>query len=545
VNRVIEFVRAQGGPAWLVGGYVRDRLLGRPTHDLDLIVPSDAVRLARRLGDAFGGASFVLDAQRDVGRVILADATGQALAVDVARLRVPELLDDLALRDFTVNAMALDIASPAMPLVDPFDGRADLDRRLLRAVTEGAFHDDPLRMLRGVRLVAELGLAIDGATFNLIRRDARLLPAVSPERIRDELMRIVASPLGWQHLRLLADLGLLQVALPESAAQSGVAQSPPHYQDVFDHSRSVLAHLQGIFSLIWPDGPHARPQAAPGCATVIAGEDRWREIELTLAPYVADLQQHLAQPLAAGRTRKDALCWAALAHDWGKPLTRTVEAPLVEAPLVEAPHAEAPHAEAPPVEAPPVEASPVEAPPGGRIRFFDHAHRGAQLVEGRLQALRFSGDEIEYVARLTALHMRPGELANQESLTRRAEYHFFRDAGSYGPDVALLSLADYLATLAPTLAGTEPHEPEASRWRKRLETARHLLEVYFRERETRVSPAPLLDGRQVMSELGLPPGPAVGVLLEGLAEAQAVGLVRTRDEAVAWLREQPVAGQRS
>jgi len=167
------------------------------------------------------------------------------------------------------------------------------------------------------------------------------------------------------------------------------------------------------------------------------------------------------------------------------------------------------------------------------------------LVEGRLQALRFSGDEIEYVARLTALHMRPGELANQESLTRRAEYHFFRDAGSYGPDVALLSLADYLATLAPTLAGTEPHEPEASRWRKRLETARHLLEVYFRERETRVSPAPLLDGRQVMSELGLPPGPAVGVLLEGLAEAQAVGLVRTRDEAVAWLREQPVAGQRS
>ncbi len=504
IDRIIGFVRAQGRPAWLVGGFVRDRLLDRPTHDLDLIVPSDAVRLARRLGEAFGGASFVLDAQRDVGRVILAGPTGRTLEVDIARLRLPELMDDLALRDFTVNAMALDIAAPDLPLIDPFDGRADLDRRLLRAVTEGAFYDDPLRMLRGVRMVAELGLTIDGATFNLIRRDAGLLPAVSPERIRDELMRIVASPLGWQHLRLLADLGLLQVALPESAAQVGVAQSPPHYQDVFDHTCSVLAHLQGILSLIWPDGPDQMPPQAPDGTTIIASPGQWREIGTALAPYVADLQQHLAQPLASGRSRRDALCWAALAHDWGKPANRTVEE-------------------------------------GGRIRFFDHDQWGARLVEERLQALRFSSDEIAYVARLTALHMRPGELANQEPVTRRAGYHFFRDAGSTGPDVAVLSLADYLATLAPALAGAEPHAPEAARWRSRVEVARHLLETYFRERETRVSPAPLLDGRQVMAELGLPPGPAIGVLLEGLAEAQAVGQVRTRDEALAWLREQPGA----
>lgn len=498
IDRVIEFVRGQGRPAWLVGGYVRDRLLDRPTNDLDLIVPSAAVRLARRLGEVFGGASFVLDAQRDVGRAILPGPTGQTLEVDVARLRVPDLLDDLALRDFTVNAMALDLSGAGLPLIDPFGGRTDVDRRLLRAVTEGAFCDDPLRMLRGVRMIAELDFSLDGATFNLIRRDAHLLGAASPERVRDELVRILDAPRAWQHLRLMQDLQLLQAAIPETAVQAGVTQSPPHYQDVFDHTRSVLAHLEGIFALIQPGGPYALPAAVPGDPTVMAPPEQWRDLEALLAPYRTDLLLHLALPLAAGRTRREALAWAALAHDWGKPAKRTVEE-------------------------------------GGRVRFFEHDHWGALVARARLQALKFAGDEIDYVAGLTDLHMRPGELARMEPVTPRAEYRFFRDAGSTGPDVVLLSLADHLASFAPA--------PDAERWRRRLDMARRVLHAYFRDRTERVSPLPLLDGRQVMAELSLSPGPAVGALLEGLREAQAVGQVRTTDEALAWLREQPAPDQ--
>ena len=110
------------------------------------------------------------------------DAAGATLEVDVARLRVPDLLDDLALRDFTINAMALDICAgdPDRALIDPFDGRADLARGLLRAVTEGAFRDDPLRMLRAVRMAVELGFRIEDATFNLIRRDAALIRPCRP-----------------------------------------------------------------------------------------------------------------------------------------------------------------------------------------------------------------------------------------------------------------------------------------------------------------------------------------------------------------------------
>ena len=109
IDQVLSFICARGEPAWLVGGFVRDRLLDRPTHDLDVIVPDDGIRLARAVANAFGGAFFVLDDERDVARAVLEDAAGESLEVDVARLRAPDLLDDLSLRDFTINAMAASI----------------------------------------------------------------------------------------------------------------------------------------------------------------------------------------------------------------------------------------------------------------------------------------------------------------------------------------------------------------------------------------------------------------------------------------------------
>jgi poly(A) polymerase len=491
-DRVIAFIRAQERPAWLVGGFVRDRLLGRITHDLDLVVPEGGIRLARAVAAAFGGASFVLDDARDVGRAIVSDPTGESLDVDVARLRVPDLLDDLALRDFTVNAIALDINTAATEpaLFDPFEGRADLSRRLLRAVTEGAFRDDPLRMLRGVRMVAELGFRIEDATYNLTRRDAPLIQSVSGERVRDELVRILVAPGAWQHLRLLAALGLLRYTLPEAAAQQGVAQSAPHYQDVFDHTRSVLAHLEGIYALLWPESGYARPQPVADDPTVVAAEVQWVEVADTLVPFADDLRAHLSLPLASGHTRRDLLLWAAMTHDWGKPAKRTEN-------------------------------------DTGQTHFYDHDRWGALLVESRLQALKFAGDEVTYVARLTDLHMRPAHLARDFPPTPRAVYRYFRDAETTGPDCALLGLADQMAMQAQDFV------PET--WQRRLATTRTLFDAYFRDHPRSVTPAPLLNGRQVMAELDLKPGPRIGELLEGLREAQATGEVNSETEARTWL----------
>jgi len=497
-DAVIALIAAQGRPAWLVGGYVRDRLLGRPTHDLDVIVPEGGVRLVRAIANAFGGACFVLDAERDVGRAILRNQSGAPLEVDVARLRSPELHEDLSLRDFTVNAMAQEITSAGVSaeLIDPFDGRGDLRKRLIRAVTESSLRDDPLRCLRAVRQAVELGFRIEEATYNLIRRDAALLANVAGERVRDELMRIVAAPGAWQHMRLLADLAILPIVLPEAAALIGVTQSPPHYQDVFDHTRSVMAHVEGLLALLWPEA-FAVPAPVPDDSTVIAAAWQWADVADLLAPYRDDLRRHLNQTLAAGRTRRDWLFWAALAHDWGKPAMRTVDA-------------------------------------DGRVRFYEHDQWGAVLVQHRGEALKFATDEIAYLARLVYGHMRPTHLAHDYPPSRRAIYRYYVAMGDAGPECGLLSLADSMATRAV------PPDPES--WRRRLEVTGRLLHVFFRERQERLEPAPLLDGHQLMAEFGLSAGPQIGRLLDGLREAQAVGEVTTLAEARAWLAERIRAG---
>jgi poly(A) polymerase len=500
IDQVFSFICARGEPAWLVGGFVRDWLLGRMTHDLDVIVPDGGVRLARAVANAFSGAFFILDDERDVARAVLREPSGETLEVDVARLRAPDLLDDLSLRDFTINAMAADIADRkasgmhdvhVAQIIDPFGGRADLDRKLIRAVTESSFRDDPLRALRAVRQSVDLGFRIEDATYNLIRRDAPLLAAVSGERVRDELMRIVSAPGAWQHVRTLASLDLLSPSLPEVASLIGVTQPAPHYQNVFDHTRAVMAHLEGIYALLWPDA-YRIPQAVADDTTVIAEESQWVAVAELLTPYADDLRAHLVQPLAAGRVRRDLLFWAALAHDWGKPAMRTVD-------------------------------------DDGRTRFYEHDHWGAVLVGHRGQALKLSSDEIAYLTTLVDEHMRPTLLAQDDLPSRRAIYRFYRDLSDAGPDCTVLSLADSMATRAA--------QPDGESWRRRVAATTMLLEAYFRARTEQVAPDPLMNGRQLMAEFGLKPGPQVGKLLDDLREVQAVGEVTTLEDARAWLAE--------
>jgi tRNA nucleotidyltransferase/poly(A) polymerase len=502
-----------------VGGFVRDLLLGRAVHDVDLVVPSGAIVLARAVADAFGGGFVLLDEDRDVARAVL-KRDGVPLTVDVARLRAPDLAGDLALRDFTVNAMASDLnrfaagSNRAGEIVDLFGGQADLAGRLLRAVGPNAFQDDPLRTLRGVRLSAELNFVLEDATAGLIRRDAQLLVNVSAERVRDELVRIIGAPGAWQHLRLLADLDLLRPTLPEAQALVGVTQSAPHYLDVFDHTRAAMAHAEGILALLWPEGPFVRPILAAGPdirpagveegefaeqlardPVMMASESHWDELAATLRPYQADLQAHMSQLLASGRARRDLFLWAALAHDWGKPVTRSVGVDW-------------------------------------RAHFFQHEHESSILAENRMRLLAFSANEAGYVAQMADLHMRPGQLARHHPPTRRALYRFFRDAASVGPDVVLLSLADKMSTRAPHAA------EDAEFWPALLDVSAQVLHAYFREEAVRINPQPLLDGRAIMAELDLAPGPRVGELLAELREAQAVGDVQTIAEALAWLHAQ-------
>jgi poly(A) polymerase len=282
-------------------------------------------------------------------------------------------------------------------------------------------------------------------------------------------------------VRALDLWGLLNPILPELSALKGVTQSPPHVLDVWDHTLAVVTRLDEIVNLL---GPVHDVDAA---SDLILGL-----VSVQLGRYRHVLTDHLRATLTPERNVRAVLMMAALLHDAGKPVTRTVDAQ-------------------------------------GRIRFLTHEAVGADLAEARLTKLRLSGDEVKRVRLIIANHMRPRQLSAQKDVSPRAIYRFFRDTGAAGVDIVLLSLADFLGK-----RGGEP--PPQDEWAHHLNVCAQLLEAYFEKREERVSPAALITGHDVISELDLAPGPRLGQLLEAVREAQVVGEVTSREEALEFAR---------
>jgi len=477
-NRVLVLARERGVHVWLAGGAVRDAMLGRPVHDWDFAVDRRAIRLARAAADALGGAYYTLDAERGTGRVILPPTDGVQVYLDFAELRGGNLHEDLLLRDFTINAMALDETGV---LIDPLGGQSDLADCLIRATGESALRDDPLRTVRAVRQAGELSFTIEPQTEAWIRRDAELLEAPSRERVRDEFVRLIGLPGAAVLVEQLFDFGLLRCILPVLERLIGVPQSWPHRFDVWRHTLLVLDNLEGVIAAATGDTVAPLTLSdAPRCV--------WGDVSRTLAPYASDIAAHLGGEVSSGRNRLLLLKLAALLHDVGKPETLSRDED--------------------------------EA-----IHFYGHGEAGAVLAEECLEQLRFSARELARVSNVVSVHLRPGQLGREPKVTRRAIYRYFRDAGDAVVDVVLLGLADHLATWGPDL--------REERWHKRLEVAGLLLEHYLNHYEEIVTPPPLLNGRDVMGELGLEPGPQIGEILEAVREAQATGEVATREEALA------------
>jgi len=469
LQTVLQYLARNFGRTYLVGGTVRDLIAGRRRHgDVDFTVSQGSgLHIARRVADRFAGAYYPLDPERGTGRAILHDAAGR-LELDFAQLREPDMEADLAGRDFTVNALALDIRSGQ--LLDPTDGLADLRAGRLRAVSPRVFCDDPVRLLRAPRQAVELGLEIGQATRAQIVRDAPRLRAASAERLRDEVCRLLALPNGATQLPGLDALGLLTEVWPELAALKGLAQPHPHRYDAFTHTLQAVAEMEQLLSLIAGD-------AAPD--------------EPALAEFRPDLAAYVQTTLSSDRPLSLLLKLAALFHDLGKPASHTVG-------------------------------------DDGRVHFYGHARIGADLAGQAMKRLRFATAEERWLVAVARHHMRPLNFVNQGGASRRAIYRFYRDAGDAGVGATLLSLADARATWGQDLT--------PDRWQDHTRMASRLFAAYFEARERMVSPPALITGRDVIDHLSIAPGPEIGRLLEAVREAQAVGDVSTREEALALVR---------
>ncbi len=299
-------------PAYFVGGSVRDLLLGRPIHDLDLSVAGETLPLARMVARDLHGAFILLDKEREIARVVLKGREGRpGLYLDFARMHQDDLTTDLADRDLTVNAMALRPADfiaavrngPARAaLMDPCGGLKDLEAGRLRAVQERAFRDDPLRTLRVVRLAAELDFAIEPQTAAWARETAGRLVLVSAERIRDEIVRLLDCPYAAPYLPLLAELDLLEAVLPEVGP--GSEQGLP-WERVC--CLEWLVRAQGLGD----PPPHAGRYWRP------AALQTHPDLPATL-PYAERLREMLREEIVAGRARLTLLKLAALLSGEGR-----------------------------------------------------------------------------------------------------------------------------------------------------------------------------------------------------------------------------------
>lgn len=474
-GQVIEYLRSWTQPVHLVGGTVRDLLLDRTTRDLDVAVEHSALALARRLADDLGGAFVPMDVARDTGRVVFSDAFGKPLLVDCAAWRGPTLEDDLRHRDFTVNALAVLIADDQGGVIDVTGGLADLRQGLLKLAYERSLADDPLRGLRAVRLAAELssfGFRLEHSTEAALRGYAVMLTQPASERVRDELMRILSTAVPDTWLRLMADLDQLSVVLPELAALRSLQG-----WDAFAHSLATLHYASALWR--WLDGL-TESESWPD-------REMWEALE-TLRPVLA---KHFAVGDSQARTRGQMLMWAALAQDWGLPLAQD---------------------------------SPDRQEIASFLLSSTEQHLAARLATDALHRLRFNEAEVRRVATIVTYRLQPLGLVQPGDLPgARMVHRYFQTAGDAGVDIALLSLASHRAL----------GEPDRGLWQWHLALVTRLLEDYFDRHEAIIAPQPLIDGNDLMEELGMQPGRWVGHLLAEVAEAQAAGELHSRDEALA------------
>ena len=494
LNKVLDALPAEQ-PLYLIGGAVRDALLGRVSHDLDFGLPrsekrdADPMRVARHVADKIGAAYYPLDSERGAARLVIIHNDGTRDTLDFATFRGDSLEDDLYGRDFTLNAIALDVRT--QQLHDPLGGASDLRAKVLRMCTPSSLSNDPIRILRAIRLAATYGFHILPETRQAMKAAASELSSSSIERRRDELFRILGGAQPATAFRAIEMLGILPEVLPELPALKGVVQPTPHVDDVWSHTLNVLRHLDAILAALSPQYDEST-----------AAEFYNGLLVMRLGRYREQIGAHFAANLIPDRSLYSLLFFAALYHDVAKPLKS-------------------------------------ELGDDGRIRFWGHDEEGAQMIVGRMRSLHLSNDEIDRVQLVIRHHMRIHSMTNRlfgdgQQPSRRAIYRFFRDSREAGVDLVILSLADLRATYEHTL-------PE-SLWVSALDVCRTLLENLWERPAEVIKPPSLLDGHEVMEVFALTPSPLVGKLLEAIREAQAMGEISNKEEALvfgrAWLDAQ-------
>ncbi len=290
-------------PLYLVGGAVRDAYLRRETTEIDIAVDGDAIALARQVTDWLNGDIYVMDRERGVARVFVTRQEAQ-ICVDFARFRGRALEQDLRDRDFTMNAMAVDLLGDLQVLIDPLGGISDLRQKVLRCCSARSFADDPVRILRAVRMSAQFDLKIHPEAAKQIPALSAELAQVSGERVRDELFKLLGLERAARALRVLLHMNLLQALIVNQSDDDNEDRLAGMRYESWNDSLAVVERMNALVTAI------SSRRTDNTAATFDLGM-----LVIQLDRFRAALQAHLAQEYGRSRSHAELLNLAALLHD--------------------------------------------------------------------------------------------------------------------------------------------------------------------------------------------------------------------------------------
>lgn len=453
---------------YIVGGFLRDIILDREVInlDIDFALKKNAIAFARALAMKTKAGFVVLDKDKGCARIVKKGKDG-IISLDFTDFRGKDLKQDLGKRDFSINALAIDLRAFLSSfkiaginrykfftghLVDHYNGLSDLRSKVIRAINSFAFDDDPLRVLRAFSLSCILKFKIEPRTLELAKKKRNRLRSVSFERIRDELFKILSNSKSYEYLVQLDRYGILELIMPEIKAMRRLNQGPYHHLDTWKHTLETIRQLDRVIR------------------------------SFSRNP---DIKQYLEEEISSGRYRRELIRLGGLLHDIGKPKTLRIEE--------------------------------------GKVKFYGHERVGADILDEVARRIKLSNTEITTLKKMILNHLRPGYLADNPFLTQRAKFRFFSSAASEAVSVLLISLADQRATRGNLTT------PESRQKHERI--VRRLIKDYFKKLKEK-KPKRLIDGNDLISHFKLRPSPLIGKILSEVAEAQAIGRIKNKKEAL-------------
>jgi poly(A) polymerase len=448
---------------YVVGGYVRDLFLERPSNDIDVVVVGSGIEVAKTFKKLVGGKAH-LSIFRNFGtaqvklrghEVEFVGARKESYSHDSRKPHVEDgtLEDDQNRRDFTINALAVCLNKERFgELVDPFDGLADMEDGIIRTPLDPdiTFSDDPLRMMRCVRFATQLRFYIDDETFEALERNAERIKIISGERIQEELNKIMLTDQPSRGFVDLQRCGLLMLILPELAALDIVEKKNGRaHKNNFYHTLEVLDNL------------------------CVAQSKRTADISKKLSGL--DPKSQEAQDLQADLNHLEVnklwLRWATLLHDIGKTKTKRWDN-------------------------------------AAGWTFHNHNYVGAKMVPGMFRRLKLPMDsKMKYVQKLVDLHMRPIAIADEE-VTDSAVRRLVNEADDDVDDLMMLCEADI----------TSKNRVKKQRFLENFRLVREKI-TDLKERDYKRELQPCIDGNEIMQMFNLKPSREVGTLKQALKEA--------------------------